>query len=140
MKVIIDSNRLFAALIKDSTTRKILFEKSFEFFAPEFIKVEFEKYKSELKEKTNLSDSELDLLISTIFEVINIIPESEFNQYIKEFSNDNVDPKDLSYLAACLKVKAEGIWTHDPDFFKQKKCKIFTNINLLNLINNKESN
>ncbi len=43
MKVIIDSNRVIAALIKGSTTRGILFDKNFEFFAPEHIENEIHK-------------------------------------------------------------------------------------------------
>ena len=38
MKIIIDSNRVIAALMKNSTTREILFNKNFEFFAPEYVK------------------------------------------------------------------------------------------------------
>ena len=138
MKLIIDSNRLFAALIKDSTAREILFEESFEFFAPEFIKVEFEKYKSELIDKVGLSEERLDLLFSTIFGFVNIIPENELISFIKEFKEDDIDPKYLSYLAACLKIKADGIWTHDPHFFKQEKIKVFTNIDLLKMISKNE--
>jgi len=33
MKIVIDSNRVIAALIKESTTREILFDKNFEFIA-----------------------------------------------------------------------------------------------------------
>lgn len=118
MKIIIDSNRLFAAFIKDGTTRKILFEESFEFFAPEFIKVEFEKYKTDLVDKIGLPEEGVNLLISNIFGFVNIIPKKEYTPFIKEFKEDDIDPKDLSYLAACLKIKAEGIWAHDPHFLK----------------------
>ena len=47
MKIVIDSNRVIASLIKEGTTREILFDKKFEFFAPEFIKSEIDKYKED---------------------------------------------------------------------------------------------
>ncbi len=37
MKLVIDANILFAALIKDSTTAEILFNKNINFYAPEFL-------------------------------------------------------------------------------------------------------
>ena len=40
MKIVIDSNRVFASLLKDGTARKILYTDYFEFIAPEFIKEE----------------------------------------------------------------------------------------------------
>ena len=38
MKLILDSNRLFAALIKDSMSRQILLNPKFDFFSPFEIK------------------------------------------------------------------------------------------------------
>ena len=37
MKIVIDNNRVVAALVKDSTTRQILFDKMFEFVSPDHI-------------------------------------------------------------------------------------------------------
>ncbi len=34
----------------------------------------------------------------------------------------------------CIYSNAEGIWTHDHDFMNQNKIKIFTNVDLLNMI------
>mgnify|MGYP001584687135 CR=1 FL=1 len=49
MKVVIDSNRVIASLLRDSTTREILYNRRFDFIAPEFIKVEIQKYKTQKK-------------------------------------------------------------------------------------------
>lgn len=43
------------------------------------------------------------------------------------------DEKDIPYLAVCLACNVYGIWTHDPDFLKQKKVKILANIDMLRL-------
>ena len=45
MKLVIDSNRLFAAFIKKSLSRAILLNKKFEFYAPLEILDELEKYR-----------------------------------------------------------------------------------------------
>ena len=36
MKIVIDTNRIIAALIKDGVSRKILFDKRFEFVTPDY--------------------------------------------------------------------------------------------------------
>lgn len=51
MKIIIDANRIIASLIKRSTTREIILDKSFEFFTPDFTLSEIEKHRNELLKK-----------------------------------------------------------------------------------------
>ncbi len=75
MKIAVDTNRVIAALVKDSTTRKILFDRNFEFATPDFTIAEIQEHKDELKAKTNLSDGEFDILLALIFDNITIIPK-----------------------------------------------------------------
>ena len=133
MKVVIDSNRIVAALIKDSTTRNILFNNNFEFVAPDSIIIEVNKYKDTIIEKSRLTEKEFDMLSSLIFEHIGIIPQNEYNGFVAQFKNEIKDPNDVPYIGACVAAKAEGIWTHDPHFKEQKKVKVFTNIDLLKI-------
>src|SRR3989344_8877060 len=121
MKIVIDSNRVIAALVKESTTREIIFDKTFEFFAPEYIKNEIENYKDEIIEKISIIYEEFEILNSLVFENIAIIPQSEYNKFLDELKNEIQDIDDLPYLAVCLLIKAEGIWTHDPHFKEQIK-------------------
>ena len=58
------SNRVIATLIKDSTTRKILFDNNLEFIAPDSITVEVDKYKDEIIEKAGISEKEYSILLS----------------------------------------------------------------------------
>ena len=134
MKIVIDSNRAIAALLKDSTTRQILFNNKFDFVAPEFLKAEIKKYKTLLVKKTKIKEDEFDILLSIIFERINIIPRKEYEKYIKKLKPEISDSKDIPYLACNIAVKAEGIWTHDPHFLKQDKIKVYTNKDLLDIL------
>ena len=132
MKVVIDSNRVIAALIKDSTTRNILFDNKFEFMAPDTIIMEINKYKATIIEKAGITEEEFDVLLSLIFEHISIVSQNEYVDSLEKFKKDIKDPKDVCYMAVCTSVNAEGIWTHDPHFKEQKNVKMFTNIDLLN--------
>lgn len=131
MKIVVDSNRVIAALIQDSTTREILLDRNFEFFAPEYIKTEIEKYRKDIMEKADISEEEFEILLSLIFESITIIPQSEYQNFLSELRDITKDSKDVAYFAVCLFIKADGIWTHDLHFKEQKKVKVFTNIDML---------
>ena len=133
MKILVDTNRLVAALIKESTTRAILFDEKFEFITPEFTLSEFNKHKNEIQEKTKLTDKEFEILIALIFERITILPLSEYGLYINKCKNEIKDIDNVPFIAASIACDAQGIWTHDPHFKEQNKIKIFTNIDLLNI-------
>ena len=135
-RIVIDSNRVIAALLKESTTRKILLDSDFEFFAPEFINLEINNHKSLLIGRADIKDGEFDILLSLIFEHIVIIPSSEYEKFTNACANEINDENDIPYLAACLAINAEGVWTHDPHFKEQKRIKVFTNIDMLNMSRN----
>jgi len=134
MRIVIDSNRFIAALLKDSTTRKILFNIKFDFIAPEFIKEEVKKYHKIFVKKANIKDNEFELLLSFFFEIIQLIPKNRYNKYIKELKSEISDPKDIPFLACCIATDSQGIWSHDPHMKEQNKVKIYTNIDLLGLL------
>jgi predicted nucleic acid-binding protein len=48
MKLVIDSNRIMAGLIKDSLTRKIIFDEEFDFIAPDYILTEIDRHRQYL--------------------------------------------------------------------------------------------
>ena len=66
MKIIIDSNILFSALIKDSKTRRIILEYEGFFLFPQYVFEEMEKHIEELLKKSKLSKQEFNTLL-TIF-------------------------------------------------------------------------
>ena len=134
MKIIVDSNRVIAALLKDSTTREILYNVLFEFIAPEFVKEEISKYKSEFIKKAKITGEEFDILLSLFFERITLIPKREYEASLKKLKNEISDSKDLPYIACCIAIKALGVWSHDPHLKEQSKVKVFTNIDMLKLI------
>ena len=133
MKILIDTNRIIAALSKQGTTRDILFDNFFEFVTPDYTIDEIKEHRDELKKKIKLTDEEFEILVALFFERITIIPESEFKQCFHECKNDISDPDDIPHLAACLATRAEGIWAHDPHFLEQHKVKVFTDIDMLRM-------
>tara|TARA_Y100000310_G_scaffold324617_1_gene386692 strand:+ start:4093 stop:4494 length:402 start_codon:yes stop_codon:yes gene_type:complete len=131
MKVVVDSNRIIAALIRDSTTREILFKRTISFITPEFLKEEVIKYQQDIIKKAKITPDEFNLLFSSLLKRMTIVPKSSYDSKISFLEGKIDDLKDIPYLACAISHKAEGIWTHDPHFQEQKLVKIFSNIDLV---------
>lgn len=134
MMIVVDSNRIVAALLKNSTTRGILFNNKFDFIAPEFLREEIEKHEKEFNKKANMTDKEFHVLLSLIFKSVTLIPKIEYNKYIERLKTEISDLKDVPYIACCIATHSEGIWSHDPHIKEQDKVNVFTNIDMLRLI------
>ncbi len=124
MRIIIDSNRVLAAMIKESTTREILLDLFFEFIAPDFILTEIRKHEQRVLKAAKITRDEFEIILTLILERITIIPEAEYSPFMGSLTNVIEDPKDIPYLAVSIASKAYGIWTHDFDFAKQHIVKI----------------
>ena len=84
MKIVVDTNRILAALIKESTTRTIVRDKSFEFITSDYTITEIQEHKEELKAKTNLTNAEFDAILAILFTHIKTIPKSDYENYIEK--------------------------------------------------------
>src|SRR3989338_1457877 len=130
MKFVVDSNRLLAALIAKGNTRKILLSPKFSFIAPSFFFAEVDRKKDELAPRIGRPD-EVDSLFALLKRDILIISIEHYSPLIPNLEKELVDSKDIPYLACCVAAGAEGIWTHDKDFLRQERVKIFTNKDFL---------
>ena len=133
MKILVDTNRIIAALMKEGTTRDILFDENFQFMTPDYTIIEIEENKEELIRKIKLTNEEYEILISLIFERIDIIPQSEYEDCVNECNDLISDPDDVPHLAASIARNVYGIWAHDSHFKEQNKVRVLTNIDMLRL-------
>ena len=134
MRIVIDTNRIIAALIKDSTSRNILCSPKFSFFAPEFSRSEINKYERVIRNKTNLAHEEFNHLLSLLFEHITILPSSTYHLFLKKCTAYISDVDDVPFLAAALAINADGIWTEDKDFDQQNAVRVWKSVDLLDYV------
>jgi len=73
MRLAVDTNRIIAALVKDSASRKILLSDKFDFLTIEITKQEIEEHRQELLDKTRLTDEQLNLALSLLFSRIFVV-------------------------------------------------------------------
>ena len=77
MKLVVDANILFAALIKEGSTAELLISDKLQLFAPEFLFTEFLKYEKLILRKTGRSNEEFNQFLDLLKEQITIIPRKE---------------------------------------------------------------
>lgn len=119
MDLVVDANILFAALIKESITKRIILRNDLKLYAPEYLFEEFEKYKGLIKQKTKRSDKEFNQLLRILKTRIIIIPQKNFKSSINKAKQVSPDPKDILYFALALKYNI-SIWSNDKDL-KEKQ-------------------
>ena len=122
MKLIVDANILFAALIKEGFTAELLISDKLQLFAPEFLFIEFAKYEERILKKTSRSLDEFKEFIELLKVQITIISKKDITPFIAEADKISPDPKDTIYLALALALKA-SVWSNDKRL-KQDQDKI----------------
>ena len=136
MKIIVDTNRIIAALIKDSTSRKILFSNKFEFLTAEFTKKELDGHKKEILNKVHITESAMDSLMSTLFKRIYVVDDIAIAERFGSAKAimDKIDSDDTAFIALALAVENDGIWSDDKHFTMQKVIKILKTSDMLKLL------
>ncbi len=128
MKLVIDTNRIMADLLRDSVSRKIILHKSFSFYAPDYIETELYKHRPYLLKKAKISEQDFDILMQTLLNRVVLVPFEEFSA---EFNHamqvmETVDENDSVFLAVGISLGIDGIWTEDRHFLKQDILKIYS--------------
>ena len=130
MEITIDANIVFACLIKDSDTRKIIFSADVDLYAPTFLLNELQKYFPIIKKKSGLSDIDFSNLVARVLVQITLIPDIELKPFVLAASSLTTDKKDWLYLA-CALYKDTVIWSNDKEFKKQNRVRVFTTEELI---------
>ena len=125
-----------AGLLRSSTSRKIILNDNFSFYAPDYIKTELTKHRGYLMKKAWLNESDFDTILHMLLDKVCLVPFEEFEP---EYSRalhvmEPVDVNDTSFLAVGLALHLDGIWTEDRHFLRQDLMKVFHTSDLIQLI------
>ena len=133
MNVVIDSNILFSALIKDSITRKLILEHKEMFLFPEIIFEEMEKYKYELVEKSKMKEKDFERLFALLLKKMQIIPTEKLEPYREKSLKimEKIDKKDALFIACGMAYTNSVIWSEDKKLKKQNNVPIFNTKEIL---------
>ena len=126
MIIVIDTNILISALIKDSVTRKIIIELNEEILFPEESLSEIIKHREYILKKSGLLRGDFDVILMKLLENIKLIPLENIEKFLPESKRlmEKRDLKDAIFLATALSFKGSLIWSDDRDFEDQSRIKI----------------
>jgi len=129
MKLIIDTNIFFSGLLRDSTTRKILFHPEYDFYIPDFFLFEYKEY---LLKKSRMDKLEFKQLIKKFLKKIHLVPIKEYMGELKNAEKiiGDIDEKDIPFIALAKAIKNDGIWSNDKHFKKQSKVRVYNTYDL----------
>ena len=101
MKLVLDSNIIFSALIKKSITRDIILSDLFELYAPEYIFNEITKHKELLLRKSKLDRGDFDALLLLLQKHIHLVTKDKYNEKMATAEDilGNIDITDSPFLA-----------------------------------------
>lgn len=126
MIVVIDSNILISALIRDSLTRRIIIASGMNFVYPEISLREIRKHKGMILEKSGLTADEFDRLFEGILDDVVLVPTEVIRDHLEEAKGVmlDIDPKDVVFVAAALSFEDPVIWSDGKDFEKQDRIRV----------------
>jgi predicted nucleic acid-binding protein len=126
MKLVIDTNRIMAGLLKDSTSRKIILHDSFSFFAPDYIETELTKHRPYLMKKAKIPGPDFDLLMHTLLDRIVLVSFEDFEREYEHAMRimEMIDENDSPFLAVGLALGIGSIWTEDRHFLRQDLLRV----------------
>ncbi len=143
MDLIADANILFAAFIRNSTTRMVLLTRTpipLKLYVPPFIFEEAYKYRKLLAKKTNLEENEIMALLFELISASNIEILKEKDLFKFKDESEVVSPRknDAPYFASAL-YKNCGIWSNDRPLKGQKRIIIINTAELLAILDGNEN-
>ena len=133
MNIIIDSNVLFSALIRNSISRRIILEYNGYFLFPIFIFEEMEKHKKTLLKKSGMNAKDFNLLLNILLKKVMIVPTEVLYPYRKEAYEiiKDIDPDDILFIACALAYPDNFIWSDDKKLKQQSKIRIINTSEIL---------
>ena len=136
MNIVVDTNILISALIRNSTTRKIVIESDCKFYYPEMSLHEIRNYKALILDKSGMNEVEYDELLNRLLKYVTLITDEQIRSKLKnaEMELASIDTDDVVFLAAALTIDNCMIWSEDKDFEKQNRVKILKTRDMLKLL------
>lgn len=136
MKLVIDANILFSALIKEeSITRKLMINDSLILLSPEFIIEEFLEHLNELENKVGIKSESLKEKFKELLRLSNIrlISKKSYKKFIKQAEKISPDIGNIPYFAIALLYNIP-IWSNDKILKNQNSTIIYSTNELTKLL------
>lgn len=123
MRLVVDANILFAAIIKDGMTRRLLFDSTLSLYMPEFAVLEIQKHEGLLRRKAHLERLAFEHLLENILRQVTSVPELKYTG--ERLDIDSPDDMDAAYLTLAHHMDCP-LWSNDTLLKRQADIRVLT--------------
>ncbi len=119
MKVVVDTNKLLATILKSGKIRHLLIFSPIDFYTLSYAIDEIKEHRDKICRRVKLDSVSFDYILNNVVVPELKLPEPTNQQIISEARNIaiNFDLKDYPFIALALELDAI-IWTNDKDMIK----------------------
>lgn len=137
-RLVVDTNRIIAALVKDGISRKIITHFDGELITLGFSMEELGAHKEEILKKAKISETGLEMILDKLFSKMTVLEDKLIDGYMDEAQEimEDINLADAPFIAAALATKAP-VWSDDKHFKKQDEVKILTTKELIEMLQQK---
>ncbi len=128
MRLVVDANILFAALIKDGMTSELFFDEQLELHAPSHLEEELRRNEASIRRKTARDD--IDDAITESLRRITIHTTQELTMMWDDAFEVCPDPKDTPYFTLALALDCP-FWTAERGLERQTAVRVVRTSDLL---------
>lgn len=126
LTLVVNSNILFAAAIKNGMTAEILLSHRLSLIAPEWLFIEFKKYQNLLVDRTHRTEAEFEKFVEIMEERIKLVPRNEFKPWVEQARK--ASPSNDFPFTALAKAFEVPVWSNDKELKKSMERTGFVNV------------
>jgi len=136
-KMVVDTNAVAAALVREGTSRQILLVSGISFFAPDFMREELEEHEDVFLAKSGLSEEDFEKIMSVVLANIVQIPAGSYLAFKQKALELTPDHDDWPFLALALSLSCP-IWSNDKGMKGQTEVKVHSTGELVEILRHLE--
>ena len=133
MELVVDTNVIFSAIIRNSVTRILLLNPNLILYSPEGLISELDEHKEEIRAKSKLNEKRYDELMAVLLSKIKLEPKETIAPFLKEALEFSPDKDDSPFLALCL-AKGIPLWSNDKPLKQQSFVKVLSTAELFKIM------
>ncbi|MBI4361445.1 hypothetical protein HY572_06790 [Candidatus Micrarchaeota archaeon] len=133
MKFVLDSNVFFSALLRDSSTRRLLTDPRLELYVPDYFFEELFKYASEFAERMGVSRYALLQGVMALSETVSVVSKSSYAHCTAKAFDVCPDPADVDFFALAMSLGCP-IVSQEKKLKRQQAIRVITIAELAQLL------
>lgn len=124
----VDSNIVYAGLLRAGSTRRPLVEPPVSLMSPEWMVDEILGHESEIARRAGLAAEEVRLLLWLLTRRIEVVPREAYEHRMTEARArlGSGNPGDAPFLALALARACDGIWTQNTRDFRGAPVRLWS--------------